>query len=128
MNEIIEKEMINIEDMIYVIDGKEVMLDSDLAKLYNVETKRINEAVKNNPEKFPDRYLFRVTDYEYNSLKSKFSTSKGGSRKGHTAFLEQGIYMLATVLKSKEAIEVSIRIMDTFVKMRHYINYNKNMI
>ena len=128
MNETLEKDIINIENIIYEIDGKEVMLDSDLAKLYNVETKRINEAVKNNPEKFPDRYLFRITDKEYNSLKSKISTSKGGSRKGHTAFVEQGVYMLATILKSDVATEVSIRIMDTFVKMRHYINYNKNVL
>ena len=128
MNEIVEKDVISIENMIYEIEGKEVMLDSDLAKLYNVETKRINEAVKNNPEKFPDRYLFRITDKEYNSLKSKFSTSKGGSRKGHTAFVEQGIYMLATILKSDVATEISIRIMDTFVKMRHYIKYNEQLL
>ena len=128
MNEIAEKDVINIENMIYEIDGKEVMLDTDLAKLYNVETKRINEAVKNNPEKFPDRYLFRITDKEYNSLKSKFSTSKGGSRKGHTAFVEQGIYRLATMLKSDVATEISIRIMDTFVKMRHYIKYNEQLL
>ena len=128
MNEIAEKDVINIENMIYEIDGKEVMLDSDLAKLYNVETKRINEAVKNNPEKFPNRYLFRITDKEYNSLKSKFSTSKGGSRKGHTAFVEQGVYMLATILKSDVATDVSIRIMDTFVKMRHYIKYNDQIL
>ena len=128
MNEIAVKDVINIENMIYEIDGKEVMLDSDLAKLYNVETKRINEAVKNNPEKFPNRYLLRITDKDYNFLKSKISTSKGGSRKGHTAFVEQGVYMLATILKSKTATEVSIRIMDTFVKMRHYINYNKNIL
>ena len=128
MNEIAEKNVINIENMIYEIDGKEVMLDSDLAKLYNVETKRINEAVKNNPEKFPNRYLFRITDKEYNSLKSKISTSKGGSRKGHTAFVEQGVYMLATILKSDVATDVSIRIMDTFVKMRHYIKYNDQLL
>ena len=128
MNEIIETENINIEEMIYEIDGKEVMFDSDLAKLYHVETKRINEAVKNNPEKFPRRYLLFVTENEYNSLKSKISTSKGGSRKGHTAFTEQGIYMLATILKSKEAVDVSIRIMDTFVKMRHFINYNSDLL
>lgn len=128
MNEIAEKDVINIENMIYEIDGKEVMLDTDLAKLYNVETKRINEAVKNNPEKFPDRYLFRITDKEYNSLKSKISTSKGGSRKGHTAFVEQGVYMLATILKSDVATEVSIRIMDTFVRMRHYIKYNDQLL
>ena len=128
MNEIIEKEIINIENKIYEINGKEVMLDSDLAKLYEVETKRINEAVKNNPNKFPKRYIFRLTEEDYQSLKSKFSTSKGGSRKGHTAFTEQGVYMLATILKSKVAIKVSIRIMDTFVKMRHYINYNKEYL
>ena len=128
MNEIAEKDVINIENMIYEIDGKEVMLDTDLAKLYNVETKRINEAVKNNPEKFPDRYLFTITDKEYNSLKSKISTSKGGSRKGHTAFVEQGVYMLATIVKSDVATEVSIRIMDTFVRMRHYIKYNDQLL
>ena len=128
MNEIAEKDVINIENMIYEIDGKEVMLDTDLAKLYNVETKRINEAVKNNPEKFPNRYLFRITDKEYNSLKSKISTSKGGSRKGHTAFVEQGVYMLATILKSDVATEVSIRIMDAFVRMRHYIKYNDQLL
>ncbi len=128
MNEIAEKDMINIENMIYEFDGKEIMLDTDLAKLYNVQTKRINEAVKNNPEKFPDRYLFRINDKDYNSLKSKFSTSKGGSRKGHTVFVEQGVYMLATILKSDVATEVSIRIMDTFVKMRHYIKYNDQIL
>ena len=128
MNEIAEKDVINIENMIYEIDGKEVMLDSNLAKLYNVETKRINEAVKNNPEKFPDRYLFRITDKEYNSLKSKILTSKGGSRKGHTAFVEQGVYILATILKSDVATEVSIRIIDAFVRMRHYIKYNDQLL
>ena len=128
MNEIIKNDVIDIKNMIYEIDGKEVMLDSDLAKLYHVETKRINEAVKNNSNKFPKRYLIRISDSEYNSLKSKISTSKGGSRKGHTAFTEQGVYMLATILKSPVATEVSIRIMDTFVKMRHYINYNNNIL
>ena len=128
MNEIINQDKLNIKDMIYNIDGVEVMLDSDLAKLYNVETKRINEAVTRNPEKFPDRYYFKVSEKEYCRLKSQISTSKGGSRKGHTAFVEQGIYMLATILKSKEATQVSIRIMDTFVKMRHYINYTKEFL
>ena len=127
MNEIMEKE-ISVENMIYEINGVEVMLDSDLAELYQVETKRVNEAVKNNPDKFPDRYLFKISEDKYQSLKSKFSTSKGGSRKGHTAFTEQGVYMLSTILKSKEAVQVSIRIMDTFVKMRHYINYNKEYL
>ena len=104
------------------------MLDTDIAKLYQVETKRVNEAVKNNPEKFPERYLFRLSESEYQSLKSKISTSKGGSRKGHTAFTEQGVYMLSTILKSEVATKVSIAIMDTFVKMRHYINYNESFL
>ena len=128
MNEIIEKENIIIENLIYEIRGIQIMLDSDIAKLYQVETKRINEAVKNNPNKFPERFNFRITEEEYNSLRSKNSTSKGGSRKGHTVFTEQGLYMLATILKSKVATNVSIAIMDTFVKMRHYINYNKEFL
>lgn len=128
MNEIMEKEMISIDDIIYEVRGVQVMLDSDLAKLYQVETKRINEAVKNNPDKFPERFFFRISESEYVDLKSKFSTSKGGSRKGHTAFIEQGVYMLATILKSKVATKVSIAIMDAFVKMRHYINYNYRVL
>lgn len=130
MNEIAEKDVINIENMIYEIDGKEVMLDSDLAKLYDVETKRVNEAVKNNPEKFPRRFSWILTDEEKNNLWSKFSTANISSktRSNPRVFIEQGIYMLATILRSKTVTEVSIRIMDTFVKMRHYINYNKNIL
>ena len=128
MSEIIKEENINIENMIYNIRGVEVMLDSDIALLYQVETKRINEAVKNNPEKFPERYIFRINESEYNNLKSKISTSIGGSRKGHTAFTEQGLYMLATILKSKVATQVTIAIMDTFVNMRHYIKYHERLL
>ena len=75
MNNIMVSDNIKIENMIYEIRGKKVMLDSDLAKLYNVETKRINEAVKNNPDKFPDDFYFEVTDNELENLRSKFSTS-----------------------------------------------------
>ena len=133
MNEIIGKENILIENMIYEIRGVEVMLDSDLAKLYQVETKRINEAVKNNPEKFPDRFSWQLSIEETISIsRSKFSTLKikqGTNIKyGARVFTEQGVYMLATILKSKVATGVSIRIMDTFVKMRHYINYNKSFL
>ena len=133
MNEITEKDVINIENMIYEIDGKEVMLDSDLAKLYNVETKRVNEAVKNNPNKFPTRFSWVLSIEETLKIsRSKISTLniKQGSniKYGARVFSEQGVYMLATILKSKTATEVSIRIMDTFVKMRHYINYNKNVL
>ena len=122
MNEIIEKENINIEDLIYEINGKEVMIDSDLAKLYQVETKRINEAVKNNPEKFPSRFSFILDKSELELVsRSKISTLNIKGR-GHNVkyaprvFTEQGVYMLATILKSKVATEVSIKIMDTFVK------------
>ena len=128
MNGIIEKE--NVENMIYEIRGKEVMLDSDLAKLYQVETKRINEAVKNNPDKFPNRFSFILSNSEKDNLWSKFSTANisSKSRVNPRVFTEHGIYMLATILKSKVATKVSIRIMDTFVKMRHYINYNNNLL
>lgn len=133
MNEVMEKETINIENMIYESNGVEVMLDSDLAKLYNVETKRINEAVKNNSEKFPRRFSWQLSIDETNDIsRSKFSTlnvKRGSNVKyGARVFTEQGVYMLATILKSKVATEVSIRIMDTFVKMRHYINLNKNAL
>ena len=130
MNEIIEKEIVNIEDMIYEIDGVEVMLDTDLAKIYHVETKRVNEAVKNNPLKFPERFSFVLKNDQKENLRSKFSTANisNMSRVNPRVFTEQGIYMLATIIKSKEATQVSIRIMDTFVKMRHYINYNKSFL
>lgn len=87
--------------------------------------KEINQAVKNNAKKFPSRYCFRIDEDEYKVLKSKFLTSKGGSRKGHNVFTEQGVAMLATVLRTKVATEVSIQIMDAFVKMRHYIGNNE---
>lgn len=131
MKEIIEKE--NVANMIYEINGKEVMLDSDLAQLYQVETKRINEAVKNNPDKFPERFSWILSQEEVKILRSKISTLeiKGQgkySKYASRVFTEQGVYMLATILKSKVATKVSIRIMDTFVKMRHYINYNNNLL
>ena len=117
-------EEINIENIIYEIRGKQVMLDSDIAKLYKCKngTKEINQAVKNNPLKFPERFAFRIGEDEYNLLKSNFLTSKGGSRKGHTVFTEQGVAMLTTIIKTSVAIETSIKIMDAFVSMRHYIS------
>ena len=129
MNEIMTKE-ISIEEMIYEVRGVQVMLDSDIAKLYQVEAKRINEAVKNNPDKFPERFSFVLLDDELKSLRSKFSTANisNMSRYNPRVFTEQGIYMLATILKSKVATEVSIAIMDTFVKMRHYINFTKDSL
>ena len=137
MNNLIEKENIEIKNMIYEIRGKQVMLDSDLAKLYHVETKRINEAVKNNMEKFPERFSFILTNEEAMNLRSKISTSSlnnhGGNRYASRVFTEQGVAMPATILKSKVAIQVSIRIMDAFVAMRKYISsdlieHNKMLI
>ena len=127
MNNIVEKEL-NIEDMIYEIRGKQVMLDSDLAKLYHVETKRINEAVKNNPRKFPERFSWKLTNDEskiflVENFDQKIET-RGGKYKNPRVFTEQGVAMLSTILKSKEAIATSINIMDAFVKMRHYIKEN----
>ena len=123
------KEELNIENMIYEIRGKQVMLDCDLAKLYQCKngTKEINQAVKNNPDKFPERYSFQLSDNEYNNLRSNFLTSSlesgyGGRRYNPRVFTEQGIAMLSTILKSKVAVETSIRIMDTFVKMRKIIS------
>ena len=129
MNELKE---IKIENLIYEIRGKQVMLDSDLAKLYNVETKRINEAVKNNPEKFPERFSWKLTNIESQKLLVEIFDQKnielrGGKYKNPRVFTEQGVAMLATILKSKIAVEVSIKIMDTFVAMRHFINENKDM-
>lgn len=111
----------NIKDKIYILRNLEVMLDSDLAELYGVETKRINEAVIRNPDKFPDDFMFECSQEEWEILRSQISTSSWGGRR-HTpkAFTEQGVYMLATVLKSTQATEVTISIMRTFTKLRHY--------
>lgn len=130
MEEIIKEETINIEEIIYEIRGVQVMLDTDIAKLYQVETKRVNEAVKNNPDKFPERFSFVISDEEKENLWSKFSTANisNMSRSNPRVFTEQGLYMLATILKSSVATKVSIAIMDTFVKMRHYINYHENSL
>ncbi|MDR3329097.1 MAG: ORF6N domain-containing protein [Prevotellaceae bacterium] len=91
-----------------------------MAELYDVETKRVNEAVSNNPEKFPDGYILELTGAEWNKLKSKFSTSfgAGGKVKTPKAYTEKGLYMLATILKSKRATQTTIEIVETFAKMR----------
>ncbi len=128
MNELIVKDDIKIENMIYEVRGKQVMLDSDLAKLYQVETKRINEAVKNNLKKFPERFSWKLTKEESeNFLVENFDQkleTRGGRYKNPRVFTEQGVAMLATILKSKVAIDVSIAIMDAFVTMRKYISSN----
>lgn len=125
MNTLIEKDQ-KIENLIYEIRGKQVMLDSDLAKLYQCKngTKEINQAVRNNPEKFPERFSFKLTDEELNTLRSKILTTKYSNMTRTTprVFTEQGVSMLATILKTKVATKVSIRIMDAFVAMKSYIS------
>ena len=115
-----------VEKRIYKSRNKLVMLDSDLAYLYGVETKRINEAVKNNIDKFPERYSWKLTDSESKIfLVENFDQKierRGGKYKNPRVFTEQGTMMLATILKSKIATEVTIKIMDAFVMMKSYIS------
>ena len=112
-----------IKNQIYNIRGVQVMLDRNLAELYGVETKHINQAVRNNPDKFPDDFLFILTKEELENLRSNFLTSSwGGNRYMPKVFTEQGIYMLATVLKSKVASDITVKIVRTFANMRKLIN------
>jgi hypothetical protein len=108
-----------IEERIITIENQLVMIDSDVASLYNIETKRINEAVKNNPDKFPFGYIIDVPESEWLLMKTKFSTStKGGKTKLPKAFTEKGLYMLATILKGPIATQTTIEIIETFAKIR----------
>jgi len=133
-----------VESKIFMIRGKQVMIDRDLAELYGVETKRITEAVKRNIERFPEEFRFQLTAEEYDFLRSQIATLKENeeslrsqiatlkdeekSQRGkHSKYLpyvftEQGVAMLSAVLHSPTAIQVSIRIMDAFVKLRHYVS------
>ena len=123
MNELINEE--KIEDLIYEIRGVQVMLDSDLARLYGCKngTKEVNQAVKNNIEKFPERYMFRLSDEEVINLRSKFLTANvnSKSRINPTVFTEHGVYMLATILKGKKAANMTLFIMDAFVQMKQFL-------
>ena len=115
----------NVESLIRVIRGQQVMLDRDLAELYGVETRRLNEQVKRNIERFPEDFMFQLTQNEFDNLKSQFATSSwGGVRKLPYAFTEQGVAMLSGVLKSPTAVEANIRIMRAFVSMRHFMVNN----
>ena len=111
----------DIESNIIEIRQQKVIIDSDVAKLYGVETKHVNQAIKNNPKKFPDGYIIQFTKNEWELMKSKFLTSlipKGGKVKRPNAFTEKGLYMLATILKSEQATETTIAIIETFSKLR----------
>ena len=128
MNEVVTKEDIKIEDMIYEIRGKQVMLDSDLARLYKCKngTKTINLAVKRHINRFPERFMFQLTKDEYDYLRFQTETAKENnmSRTLPYAFTEQGVAMLAAILRTPVAEEISIQIMDAFVAMRKYISTN----
>ena len=114
----------DVESRIVIVRGQHVLLDRDVAELYGVEIKRINEAVKNNPEKFPPRCIIYLDEEESAVLRSKFSTIEPSQGKGHyskynvKAFTERGLYMLATILKSPRATQTTLAIIDTFVEVR----------
>ena len=123
---------IEIQNLIYTIRGKQVMVDSDLATLYQVTTKRLNEQVRRNKNRFPFEFMFRLTAEEYEYLRSQNATSSednahGGRRYMPYVFTEQGIAMLSAVLKSDIAVEVSIKIMNSFVEMRKFLFSNQQL-
>ena len=135
----------NIYNRVYVIRGQQVMLDYDLAEIYGYEVKALNQQVKRNIARFPEDFMFQLSDEEMGNLKSQFATSKignvlndlksqivtsswGGRRKLPYAFTEQGIYMLATVLRGELAEQQSIFIMRAFREMRHYIKQNQQFV
>ena len=126
MNDTVTK--INIENMIYEIRGKQVMLDSDVAYLFGYETKQLNRQVMRNIDRFPDEYCFQLNEKEYYSLRCQFGTLKNG-RGEHRKYLpyvftEYGITMLAGVLKSEVAVKMSLKIVNTFILMKKYISHN----
>lgn len=124
-------EIIPIQNLIYELRGHKVMLDKDLSALYKVETKVLNQAVKRNIERFPEDFMFQLIQEEWEAVKvrSQFVTSpKGGGRQYLPyVFTEQGVSMLSSVLKSKQAITVNVQIMRTFVKMRQFALENKDL-
>lgn len=137
-NDITNRGPQSIERAIYTFRGVQVMLDRDLAKMYNVETKALNQAVKRNSGRFPERFMFQLSKEEFDNWKSQIVTSnmmsqseiesfKMAVRRAPYAFTEQGVAQLSAVLKSDTAIEVSIRIMDAFVAMRRFISTNAEM-
>ena len=113
----------DVEDKVIIVRGQKVLLDRDVAALYGVETKRVNEAVRNNIEKFPDGYVLELTDEESSSVRSKISTIQEmhygkHSKYNYKAFTARGLYMLATILKSKNAVKTTIAIIDTFANVQ----------
>ena len=133
MNDLTIVDNINIQDKIFTIRGVQVMLDEDLAKLYQVEPKRLNEQVKRNIDRFPEKFRFQLTKEEHEILRSQFATLKIDKSRGtHRKYLphvftEQGVSMLSAVLRSKTAIEISIKIIDSFVNMRRFLQNNASV-
>lgn len=123
-------QLVKIQNLIYEIRGYKVMLDSDLAKLYGVQTFNLNKAVKRNSERFPKDFMFQLTKNEYESLIFQFGISKskrGGRRFMPYVFTEQGVAMLSSVLQSEQAIAVNIQIMRTFVQIKQFALENKDL-
>lgn len=126
VNFVIEQKILN---KIYVVRGLKVMLDEDLAEIYRVETRRLNEQVKRNLSRFPKDFMFTITEKEYINLMSQNATSSwGGRRKLPNAFTEQGVAMLSSILNSEVAIEVNIRIIRVFTKLREYALTHKEIL
>lgn len=120
----------NIERSILLIRGHRVLLDADLAALYGVTTKRLNEQVRRNRSRFPEDFMFQLTSNEVETLRSQFATSKGGRggrRYAPYVFTEQGVAMLSTVLNSERAIKVNIEIMRAFVRLRQILASNAQL-
>ena len=121
-------EVLQIKNLIYTIRGHRVMLDSDLAMLYEVETKVLNQAVKRNIKRFPSNFMFQLTKDEWHSLRSQIVTFRNDVRKYTPyAFTEQGVAMLSSVLRSEKAIQINIQIMNTFVQMRQWAIESKDI-
>ena len=117
-----------ITQAILLIRGQKVMLDSDLATMYGVSTRRLNEQVTRNLDRFPEDFMFRLTEEEAANLKSHFATSSwGGRRKKPRAFTEQGVAMLSSVLRSKRAVQVNVEIMRAFVRLRRWLAGNAEL-
>jgi len=128
MKELIPVEI--IESKIYLIRGHKVMLDSELAELYEVETKVLIQAVKRNVQRFPEDFMFQLNDREFMNLRSQTVTSSsghGGRRYIPYVFTEQGVAMLSSVLNSERAVQVNIAIIRTFVKLREMLSTNKDL-
>lgn len=119
----------NISSKIYFIRNEKVLIDSDLAELYGVETKALKRAIRRNKDRFPNDFMFTLSRDEYNSLRSQFGTLKRGQHSKYLpyAFTEQGVAMLSSVLNSERAIKVNIAIMRAFVKMREYLQSNEKL-